>query len=159
MVQWLRVRLPMQGTRVRALVREDPTCRGATKPGRHNYWVGLRSRAHEPQLLKPARLEPLVHNKRSHRDEKPAHRNKEWPPLAATTVHWLVHKQRWDPCVIFQPPRSAQDPCRRQTGPSSQPAHALTRVGDPDTVTHASESKQAAHREWLGNLKTFILYC
>ena len=23
--QWLRVRLPMQGTRVRALVREDPT--------------------------------------------------------------------------------------------------------------------------------------
>ena len=30
--QWLRIRLPMQGTRVRALVREDPTCRGATKP-------------------------------------------------------------------------------------------------------------------------------
>ena len=35
--QWLRIRLPMQGTRVRALVREDPTCRGATKPERHNY--------------------------------------------------------------------------------------------------------------------------
>ena len=35
--QWLRIRLPMQGTRVRALVREDPTCRGATKPMRHNY--------------------------------------------------------------------------------------------------------------------------
>ncbi|KAJ8797885.1 hypothetical protein J1605_017087 [Eschrichtius robustus] len=35
--QWLRIRLPMQGTRVRALVREDPTCRGATKPLRHNY--------------------------------------------------------------------------------------------------------------------------
>ena len=30
--QWLRIRLPMQGTRVRALVQEDPTCRGATKP-------------------------------------------------------------------------------------------------------------------------------
>ena len=29
----------MQGTRVRALVREDPTCRGATKPVRHNYWA------------------------------------------------------------------------------------------------------------------------
>ena len=29
--------LPMQGTRVRALVREDPTCRGATKPVCHNY--------------------------------------------------------------------------------------------------------------------------
>ena len=36
-VQWLRICLPMQGTRVRALVREDPTCRGATKPVSHNY--------------------------------------------------------------------------------------------------------------------------
>ena len=27
----MRVCLPMQGTRVRALVWEDPTCRGATK--------------------------------------------------------------------------------------------------------------------------------
>ena len=32
-----KIRLPIQGTRVRALVREDPTCRGATKPVRHNY--------------------------------------------------------------------------------------------------------------------------
>ena len=36
-VQWLRIRLPMQGTRVRALVWEDPTCRGATRPVSHNY--------------------------------------------------------------------------------------------------------------------------
>ena len=35
--QWLRVRLPVQGTRVRALVWEDPTCRGATEPVRHSY--------------------------------------------------------------------------------------------------------------------------
>ena len=35
--QWLRIRLPMQGTWVRALVREDPTCHGATKPVGHNY--------------------------------------------------------------------------------------------------------------------------
>ena len=34
--QWLRVCLPMQGTRVRALVWEDPTCRGATGPVSHN---------------------------------------------------------------------------------------------------------------------------
>ena len=33
--QWLRVRLPMQGTRVRAPVREDPTCRGAAGPVSH----------------------------------------------------------------------------------------------------------------------------
>ena len=36
-VQWLGIRLPMQGTQVRALVWEDPTCHGATKPVRHNY--------------------------------------------------------------------------------------------------------------------------
>ena len=35
--QWLRIRLPMQGTWVRALVREDSTCRGATKPVHQNY--------------------------------------------------------------------------------------------------------------------------
>ena len=47
--QWLRICLPMQGTRVRALVWEDPTRRGATKP----RLLSLRSRAHEPQLLSP----------------------------------------------------------------------------------------------------------
>ena len=36
LAQWLRVCLPMQETRVRALVREDPTCRGETKPVRHD---------------------------------------------------------------------------------------------------------------------------
>ena len=35
--QWFRVRLPMQGTWVRALVWEDPTCRRATGPVSHNY--------------------------------------------------------------------------------------------------------------------------
>ena len=37
MAQWLRICLPVQGTRVRALVWEDPTCRGATRPVSHNY--------------------------------------------------------------------------------------------------------------------------
>ena len=35
--QWLRICLLMQGTRVRALVWEDPTCRRATRPVSHNY--------------------------------------------------------------------------------------------------------------------------
>ena len=34
--QRLRIRLPMQGTWVRSLVREDPTGRRATKPVRRN---------------------------------------------------------------------------------------------------------------------------
>ena len=37
MVQWLRICLLVQGTRVRSLVRDGPTCCGATKPLPHNY--------------------------------------------------------------------------------------------------------------------------
>ena len=76
----------MQGTRVRCLVREDPTCRRATKPVCHNNWAcALEPTSHNywacaPQLLKPARLEPVLRNKRSHHNEKPAHRNKEQHP-------------------------------------------------------------------------------
>ena len=80
-VQWLRIRLPMQGTWIRSLVRDDPTCHGATKPVCHNYWTcALEPVSHNywariPQVLKPAWLEPVLHNKRSHCNEKPAWRN------------------------------------------------------------------------------------
>ena len=80
----------MQGTRVRSLVQEDPTCRRATEPMHHNYWAcALELMSHNYwarmlQLLKPVRLEPVLHNKRSHRNEKPAHHNEEQPSLATT---------------------------------------------------------------------------
>ena len=80
----------MQGTWARALVQEDLTCRRATKPVRHNYWAcALEPTSHNywarvPQPLKPARLEPVHRNKRIHRNEKPAHRDEEQPPLTAT---------------------------------------------------------------------------
>ena len=45
--QWLRIHLPVQGTQVQYLFREDPTCIRETKPVCHNY------RAYAPQLLKP----------------------------------------------------------------------------------------------------------
>ena len=81
----------MQGTRVRALVQEDPTCRGATKPVCHKYWAcaleptshnywspsATTTEARVPQLLKPVRLEPVLRNKRSHHNEKAAHRKEE----------------------------------------------------------------------------------
>ena len=82
-MQLLRIRLPMQGTRVRALVREDPTCQGATKHVRHNYWACvLEPVSHNywacmPQLLKLVRLQPVLRNKRNHRNEKPVLRNEE----------------------------------------------------------------------------------
>ena len=70
----------MQGTRVRALVQEDPTCRGAAKPVHHNYWAcALEPASHNYWAHVPQLLEPVLYNckKRSHRNEKPAHRNEE----------------------------------------------------------------------------------
>ena len=51
-VQWLRICLLMQGTRVQALVWEDPTCHGATRPVSHNYWAWA-SGACAPQQERP----------------------------------------------------------------------------------------------------------
>ena len=79
----------MQGTQVRALVQEDPACRGATKPVHHNYLAcALEPASHNywarvPQLLKPAHLEPMLCNERPpqweahalQRRVAPAHRN------------------------------------------------------------------------------------
>ena len=36
----------MQGTQVWALVQEDPTCRGATKPVHHNWACALEPASH-----------------------------------------------------------------------------------------------------------------
>ena len=68
------------------VVKNPPAIAGDTGsiPGlgrSHMPWSNL---AHVPQLLKPVRLEPVLHNKRSHCNEKPAHCNKEYPSLAAT---------------------------------------------------------------------------
>ena len=82
-VQQIRIHLPVQGTRVRSLVQKDSTCHRATEPVRHNYRpqvLGPVTRNHGvilSQLLKPARLQPVFCNKRSHRSEKPAHSIKE----------------------------------------------------------------------------------
>ena len=35
-------------------------------------------------VTEPERLEPVLHNKRGRDGERPAHRDEEWPPLAAT---------------------------------------------------------------------------
>ena len=56
----------MQGTWVQALIREDSTCREATKPMRHNYWAcalepgshnSYVPRAHALQREKPPQWE------------------------------------------------------------------------------------------------------
>ena len=70
MVQWLGIHLPTQGTRVRFLVWEDPTCHRATKPMGHNYWA--------------CTLELGSPNESSRHNEKPAYCNEEEPLLTAT---------------------------------------------------------------------------
>ena len=85
MAQWLRIRLPMQGTRVRALVREDPTCRGATKPVCHNYWACTVEPsccnywARVPQLLKRVCLEPVLCNREATAMKSPCTSTKSSP--------------------------------------------------------------------------------
>ena len=78
--QWLRICLPMQRTRVRALVWEDPTCRGATRPVSHSCWA-YASGACAPQQERPRqwearaprwRVAPACRNWR-----KPSHRNED----------------------------------------------------------------------------------
>ena len=73
-VQWLKkkkIHLPMQETWVRSLVWEDHTCPRATEAHVPQLW-SLCSRVWEPQLLRPRALEPMLCNKRSQRNEKPA---------------------------------------------------------------------------------------
>ena len=83
--QWLGICLPMQGTRVQALVWEDPTCRRATNPMRHNYWAcALQPASHNywarmPQLLKPVRLEPVLRNEKPLQWEAPRTAKKSSP--------------------------------------------------------------------------------
>ena len=62
-----------------AVVKNLPANSGDTgsSPGPGRSHVPQRDKTHVPQLLKPARLEPVLRNKRSHRNEKTAHRNEE----------------------------------------------------------------------------------
>ena len=83
----------MQGTRVRALIWEDPTWCGATRPVSHT--------------TEPAHLEPVLHNKRGCDSERPTHRDEEWPPLATTresprTETKTQHSQKKKDLVIIQ---------------------------------------------------------
>ena len=51
--------------------------RPRSNKAREPQLLSLRYRAREPQLLKPTCLEPGLRNNRSHRNEKPEHRNEE----------------------------------------------------------------------------------
>jgi len=75
---WWRVHLTMQETWVWSLIQEDPTCHRATKPVHCKYWAC----ALEPRNYNhwsPWALKPMLHDKRSHHNEKPEHHNERKP--------------------------------------------------------------------------------
>ena len=66
--QWLRVRLPMQGTQVHAPVQEDPICRGAAGPVSHGRWA-CTSGACDPQRERPQQWEACVLQKQTNKNK------------------------------------------------------------------------------------------
>ena len=95
--QWLGICLPMQGTRVRALVWEDPTYRGATKPVSHNYWA-CASGACAPQRERPRRWEARAPRWRvapARRNwRKPSHRNEDPTEPKININKWMNLKKK-----------------------------------------------------------------
>ena len=71
--QWIRILLPMQGTRVQPLAWEDSTCHTATRPCAATESM---LRACQLQLLKQVHLEPVL-SKRNPCKETSTHHNAE----------------------------------------------------------------------------------
>lgn len=70
-VQWIGICLPMQGdTGLIPSLGKFHICWGTPKPKSQNYWADVQ------KLLKPMRLEPVLHNCRGH-CRKPAHCKEE----------------------------------------------------------------------------------
>ena len=75
------------------LVQEYATCWGATKACVPQL-VSPHSRACKPQLLRPACLEPMLHNKRSDHNERSMQCNKEQLLLTATRKSLLSNEDQ-----------------------------------------------------------------
>ena len=90
MAQCLRIHLPMQRTWVWSLVREDPTCRGATKPVRHYWACTLEPASHSywsPRTWSPCsttRKATSVRSPRTATKSSPNSQQLEKSPRAAT---------------------------------------------------------------------------
>ena len=103
-VWWLRICLPMQETRVRALGWEDATCRGATKPVHHNYWA--------------CALEPTSHNYWACALEPASHNYWACALEPASHNYWSLHTQ--SPCSATREATAMRSP---RTATKSSPPH------------------------------------
>ena len=86
-VEWIRICLPIQGTWVWSLVREDPTCCRATKPMCPQLLRPTHPKACAPQQEKPpqweARTPQLESSPVCHKQRKPTQRNESRRPSTA----------------------------------------------------------------------------
>ena len=119
MAQWLGIFLPMQGTQVRFLVWEDPTCHRAAKPVCRNYWAcaweppSHNYWAHAPQLLKPMHARAHVLQLMSPRTAT-TEACVLWGPHAATTEptccnYWSLCA--YNPCCTTREATAMRSPC------------------------------------------------
>ena len=79
------IKNPVMGFPGGAVVESLPAGAGdaGLGPGRGGSHMLRSGWAPAPQLLRPARLEPVLRGGRGHRSERPMHCSREWPPLAA----------------------------------------------------------------------------
>ena len=76
------------GTRVRSLVREDLTCRRATKPMRHNYWAcSLEPACHNYWSLRATTTEAHMPRARAPQQEKPPQWEAHAPQRRVAPAH------------------------------------------------------------------------
>ena len=102
-VQWIRIRLPMQGTQVWSLIQEDSTCQVGMKPVGQNYWARALERTnraywghvpgvHAPQQEKPPQWEAwalqLDSNPRSPQREKAPVRHEDPAQRKIKLIKW-----------------------------------------------------------------------
>ena len=85
----------MQGTWVRALVWEDPTCHGAAKPVRHNYWAwALEPMSHNYWGHVPQQLSPWATTSEARAPRAHAPQQEKPPQWEAHTLQWRVAPAR-----------------------------------------------------------------
>ena len=127
-VQWLRICLPMQGTSVQSLVREDSTCLGATKPSRAHPGA-VASEAHEPGACAPQQGSTAERSPWTATGEEPKQQGRpstakkkeirRWREGSTTALHSV-------PLPLPLPARAASSPQR--------PPHSAGLTGDPQAV-------------------------
>ena len=107
MGQGLRIRLPMQATKVQFLVQGDPTCLRATRPVSHNYWASALELQQEKPLQGAARTWKLETTALTTTREKPACSNRDLPGKKKTQLLLLWVSFLPSVCKYKTPPGSA----------------------------------------------------